>query len=367
MQKHTKANRTSRLLRREITPIVLAAGLIVGGSTIPVTPTEAATPTAHQLQAYDTVRLQVNGQTLDMQGLLSAGRTMIPLRALSEALDFSISYDSEEQIYTIGSGVNQLQLTNGSYGPSMTVNNIYLGDYDPINVESRLYVSYRVLSDFLGLHGAWDNSTKTLNIVQDEQANAITLATETMNESVNGSEISIRYPQVEGDSMPTQRINETIQAQAEKYLQGVTETAEERPDDVRNYEFMHDFIVTYNQNGVLNVLTQDYNYVGGAHGIQSRTSLVFDLESGKQLSLQDVVGANTDYLQALEDVARTGLTEMDMYLGEFAGFDEDPQFYLKRDGIVMYFAPYEYTAYAAGFPEFYVPFGDLGIQMPFED
>ncbi|MBD2844302.1 DUF4163 domain-containing protein [Paenibacillus sp. IB182496] len=351
MKKHTQ----------KITPVFLAAGLVVGGSTIPVTLTDAATPTAQQRQAYDTVRLQVNGEALQMQGLLSEGRTMIPLRALSEALDFSISYDSETSTYTIGSGINQLQLTTGSYGPSMTINHLYLGDYDPLNVESRLYVPYRVLSDFLGLHGAWDNQTKTLNIVQANQVNEMTLTAEAMNDSVNDSEIAIRTLQLEGDSEATRRINETLQAQADKFMQASTETAQERPGDVRSYEFMQDFIVTYNQHGMLNVLVQGDSYVGGAHGIQSRTSLLFDLQTGEQLTLQDVLGANSNYMAELDNIARAGLTESGGYLGGFEGLDDEPQFYLKRDGLVLYFEPYEYTAYAEGFPEFYVTFGEPDV------
>jgi hypothetical protein len=49
-----------------------------------------------------------------------------------------------------------------------------------------------------------------------------------------------------------------------------------------------------------------------------------------------------------------------MYFPEnFHGIAIDQYFKLEKDAISIYFYPYDIAAYAAGFPEFLIPFDDI--------
>jgi inhibitor of cysteine peptidase len=50
-----------------------------------------------------------------------------------------------------------------------------------------------------------------------------------------------------------------------------------------------DYIVTYNQNGLLSFVLSDYQYSGGAHGSTVQTACTFDLATGRTLKLSDIL------------------------------------------------------------------------------
>lgn len=114
--------------------------------------------------------------------------------------------------------------------------------------------------------------------------------------------------------------------------------------------------LAYNENGVVSVLFHDYMFAGGAHGGTTRYSYTFDLATGHEYSLGDLLGYRPDWLaEASAEIVRQ-FEERDIFqLNEFRGIEPDQPFYVKDGRAVVYFQQYEYTPYAYGFPEFELP------------
>ncbi len=124
------------------------------------------------------------------------------------------------------------------------------------------------------------------------------------------------------------------------------------------------FRVPYNQPGLISIVLDDYRYTGGAHGGDIRTAYTFDLETGRQLGLGDLMKEGSDYRSFINQRIRQEIDKMVQESGfsELATFEDigdSPNFYLTDDAIVFFFQQYEYFPYAAGIPEFAIPYSDL--------
>ena len=118
-------------------------------------------------------------------------------------------------------------------------------------------------------------------------------------------------------------------------------------------------------------ISQDYVYLGGAHGgILGRGGLTFDKKDGALVEKMLDPGC----LDAIQPLLRKGLTqyfsdndmevtpeELDNYLFLETGVIPFPAWtpYPSEDGLVFTYQQYEIAAYAAGMPEFTIPFADL--------
>lgn len=116
---------------------------------------------------------------------------------------------------------------------------------------------------------------------------------------------------------------------------------------------------------------QDYYiFTGGAHGMPYWTGYTFDLQTGEELFLNDII-SNSE--EELKEIVTGYFTEL--IAGEPGGFWEDaPQyveentdfeslFYLTKEGIVFYFGPYELSCYAAGFQQVTIPYSEFEMKI----
>ena len=118
-------------------------------------------------------------------------------------------------------------------------------------------------------------------------------------------------------------------------------------------------------------LSQDYVYLGGAHGgVTGRGGLTFDKKDGHQVE-QFLDPACLDAIQPLlrkgitayfsEDDAEISPEELDNYLFLESGVIPFPAWtpYPDEDGLVFTYQQYEIASYAAGMPNFTIPYEDL--------
>lgn len=109
-----------------------------------------------------------------------------------------------------------------------------------------------------------------------------------------------------------------------------------------------------------------YSNMGGAHPNHHMTIANFELSSGKELKLLDIV----DDTKALKELAQKRFIEArisdydlgevfidDFFFGE--GFQLPENFGIKKEGIYFYYNPYEAAPYAMGTTEFTISFKDL--------
>lgn len=124
----------------------------------------------------------------------------------------------------------------------------------------------------------------------------------------------------------------------------------------------------------MSFVQQNYDYSGGAHGMPYWNGYVFDVQTGNQLGLTDIV--LDDEIQIKELVTQY-FTEMynedpDMYWDSavdtvFEYTTLNSQFYLNEEGIVFYFGPYDLASYAAGFQEIVVPYSEWNLKIELEN
>ena len=116
------------------------------------------------------------------------------------------------------------------------------------------------------------------------------------------------------------------------YPQAV-EAARYSPDNhpaFEMYGFTSDYTVTFNSGCISSLYRDESTYMGGAHGSVMRYSDTWDFTSGKRLQLEDFHPGN---------------------------------FFLVPDGIIIYYQQYDIAPYAAGIPEFLIPFSQHGPRI----
>jgi len=339
---------------------IMAAGILLGGGVLG-TETGFAASTAVQGKTvnHSIVILKANGTVAQQQGIFRDGKVWVPINFMRDTLHMPISYNKAENSYTIGTGSKQTKLMVSEYGVSISVNNFYLNEYEGKNLNNRLYVPFDLLNDYLGYQGDWNPASGRLNVLIRPQ-NKLSVTTASY-ELKNDTPYKLNYPQISGLSNPEvqKAINETLKGTITTFAAGAEKELANRTEEDRPYEFEASYVVTYNQNGILSLVTQQYGYTGGAHGMTYRNAFTFSLKDGKRLLLGDLFGANPNYKKELNAKLSKLVKAEGGYLGGFTGLNTEKYFYLKDGKVVLFFQLYEYTAYAQGFPTYTFNFSEL--------
>ncbi|MFD2569557.1 DUF3298 domain-containing protein [Spirosoma soli] len=116
----------------------------------------------------------------------------------------------------------------------------------------------------------------------------------------------------------------------------------------------------------LSVKFETYAYTGGAHPNSNLSFYTFDRETGRSLTLGDMVSDTTALLGVVEKAFRKQQELLPQYnLEERGYFLRDGRFFLPanvamgRDGMIFYYNPYEIAAYAVGPIQVTVPYEQL--------
>ena len=142
---------------------------------------------------------------------------------------------------------------------------------------------------------------------------------------------------------------------------------------VRQFEAYVDYTVTYNQNCALSLYFDQYEYAGGAHGLTVRYSDSWNLSRSKRIELVDLFPHKSNYrefvIQAINRQIEQQLAGGDaMYFENYVQLVNDNfkvnNFYLSKEGVVIFFQHYDIAPYAAGIPTFTIPFGPGGAVPP---
>lgn len=120
------------------------------------------------------------------------------------------------------------------------------------------------------------------------------------------------------------------------------------------------------KNNLLIISMSGYDYYSGAaHGMPLQNYYFIDITTGKFYELKDLFKDGSDYKTPINEIISEKI-KADIAAGEyiyfedqFKGISDAQYFYLTDDSVIIYFYPYDIAAYAAGFPEFAVPFEKL--------
>lgn len=116
------------------------------------------------------ITIRLNGQevTMDQRPILGNGRTLVPLRAIGEALGARVAWDPASQTATVALGAREVRVNVGSNRvvvaePGVPDMVIYC-DIAPVIAGGRTMVPVRVISESLGLKVGWDDATRTVTL-----------------------------------------------------------------------------------------------------------------------------------------------------------------------------------------------------------
>ena len=171
--------------------------------------------------------------------------------------------------------------------------------------------------------------------------------------------VLVHYPQVEGlsDATVQQQINEQLETTFTESRSNITAEDQLTVDD--NYSAAL-------SNHLLTIAMTGYDYyAGAAHGMPLSEYYFIDTSTGEFYEFKDLFKKDSDYQSKINEIIKAKIEEAmksedSMYFeGAFTGITDSQHFYLTEDSLVIYFYPYDIAAYAAGFPEFAIPFTDL--------
>ncbi len=320
-------------------------------------------PTTHagaQAPAMDDIAIIVNSSTMTTRGRILNDHTMVALTPFARELGMSAMEDVPARKAGITYGgmsiafiLEGFTATSGGHTtqvvPGATVMN------------GVVCVPLRYLAEEFGFRVEWDNVTRAVSL-SPEDSNPIRIVTVENKQETTDLIVNIQYPRMEGAANATAQtaFNQHFEKLAAACLESGKKNAADwastkSPSDprmVRVDEYL-DYRVTYNRNDLISIVTSQYEYTGGAHGMTYQASYTMDLKTGKVYSLPDLFKSDAGYVAAISEQVKKQFAELEYpTLTPFESIRNDQDFYVKGDSIVVYFQLYEYTPYAAGFPEF---------------
>ncbi len=350
--------------------------------------------------AENDIKVLVDGKEIvfDQKPVIEDGRVLVPFRAIFEALECQVTYNDYGGSKTVmakqGSKVINLTIGEKEYYVDGEMKTL---DVPAKIINDRTMVPVRAVSEGLDAKVGWTDSTKTVTIEGEKgQYNIdrkIISKDFLSDDGKNILRFYAAYPVIENKENDSfiNDINNHYKAAIEQFYEEVsTEVYKEAkdwydgfeeyytPEEIANqiYPLMDmsvDFDVTYNENdGISMTMLFYYNY-GGAHPTTERVSKTFDLALGEEITIDDVlIGTKEEneaiVLTAFEDF----LEDFRIDAGDYAEVVkknmldniDKVNFYIDKEGIVLYYQVYEVGPYAMGYPEGKIPFAeDYGFEL----
>ena len=131
------------------------------------------------------------------------------------------------------------------------------------------------------------------------------------------------------------------------------------------YEAIVDFSVTYNDDCVVSLYFDRYEFTGGAHGNTVRSSDTWGLQSGRRLPASAFIARPVYYKTFLIDEVLKQMRQ-NIKSGEGTYFEplennaieafRGENYYLTPDGLVVYYQQYDIAPYSSGIQAFLLPY-----------
>lgn len=184
----------------------------------------------------------------------------------------------------------------------------------------------------------------------------------------------IDYPEFQGPRyrMSLSVINKFYQTKALEYQRYIERelypaAVSQYHDSVKNgypimtYEALVTYRVTYQNNCIVSLYSDKYEYTGGAHGSTVRSAQTWNLQACRRLALNELFHCPAGYRTVIfREIKRQIEREPDIYFEDYEtlmvqNFNED-NFYCTPTGIIIYYQQYEIAPYSSGIREFLIPY-----------
>ncbi|MBM7867591.1 DUF4163 domain-containing protein [Heliobacterium gestii] len=324
-----------------------------------------ATTTTACASHGDTLDIILDGKSMPYSGLLLEESALVPLNAISDSLGAEPTWTPSDQTVCLKKADRTITMKMNEY--KATVNDHQLSlDTPPQLIGHNVYVPLRFVAENLAASVSMDPATKTVALNRLKE-NAITIKTAKESSETKEMIINIQYPQFAGMQDPAvqEGINRKIQEQVAQFKQKTLTDAKEMRESfldsnvpLRTFSIICNYAVKYNANNLVSLYFIDSNYLGGAHGMSYASSLTFDITDGKVYELPDLFSSPA-YIERINQRIEQ-LKGSDYFLWTpFTSIDPKQAYYLSPNGLVVYYQLYDIAPYAAGFPQFTIPYAEL--------
>ena len=168
MQKSTHFSQThSRLV------LAALAATMVAPSIVAPTLISSAHAQLDSAPAYGTIRVFLNGREISFDGVApiqESGRTLVPMRAVFEALGAFVDFNAATQVIRATKGATRVQLTLGSTQAFVNSQPRVL-DVPARTVQGRTLVPFRFAAESFGANVDWNPNTRIINISTNASSN----------------------------------------------------------------------------------------------------------------------------------------------------------------------------------------------------
>ncbi|MDD4169914.1 MAG: DUF4163 domain-containing protein [Desulfotomaculaceae bacterium] len=316
--------------------------------------------------------IMLDGTKIEAVASVDGGIIYLPLRAIAETLGYEVQWSEKDKRVFVNKAEKQIVIDLNDN--KITANDHVYYSYCTI-IGDRTYLDADFFCENFGLRLRWSEQNGIIQLGSAKE-NAISIKTIKEASEHDYINITLQYPQIDGlvDRAVQDSINSTFSKKATEARNKGLKNAEEREMDLASgfagspnrCETYLDYRVKYNQKGLLSIVFMDFQYTGGAHGLTEQSSYTFNLKTGEEYQLKDLVKSDADYVSLISDVVRNEIearvkegTLPEYSIAPFEAIREDQDFYLGNDAVVVYFQQYEYYPYAAGILEFPVEFSVL--------
>lgn len=173
--------------------------------------------------------------------------------------------------------------------------------------------------------------------------------------------INIIYPQINGmkDKIAQAKINDILKKKA-------TAAAE---SEMTNYDpsapssFDSKYKITYQNDHLISFVYDQYYYPSGAaHGMPARIPILVDLDKGRIVEPKELFNGSPQTKQIISEIVlKQDVLHTLEVMGAFKQISSEDleQVYLMKEGLMIYFPPYEYASYADGTLQYHLSFSDI--------
>lgn len=128
--------------------------------------------------------------------------------------------------------------------------------------------------------------------------------------------------------------------------------------------------VKRNSGGIISLITEEYVYLGGAHGTTSWLPYTADARSEEPhiLEIRELFKDEDGYIDTInrlidELVTNNPETYSELWAEPHITKEDQRQFYLTDEELVIFFPPYELSYYAKGFIEFPIRLSEIAGEL----
>lgn len=212
----------------------------------------------------------------------------------------------------------------------------------------------------------WLTGCAGLGTIFQREAAPVSISEKIISKKTPAYKLELKYPAIQG--MENATFQSGLNKEIEKYIKTDIASFQSNAEQAYRdgvlpgpYEMVSTYRVHTNQPGILSLTVEMYSFTGGAHGMTYRKSFNVDTTHAKRLSLKDLFTPNYNYRAALTgELNRQIAAQPDNFFPETVSglktVPSDQPFYLESKNLVLYYGLYDIAPYAAGFPEFKIPY-----------